>query len=156
MSQLQEPSNGIESIRWNVRLLDQRPMAVHAIVAVAVIAAIVGFWLMHSPFMGCLGFAMILGSTVDYWYGARFFLDRNKAQSRIGASLSSMSWDQVKRVVVSNNSVRLTPLADPSPLDPFRGVRLMTTRENREQVLSFVRGHVPEGVDFQSIASDSF
>jgi hypothetical protein len=156
MSLPQEPVDGIESIRWNVRLLDQRPTAVYAIVAVALIAAIVGFWLMHSPFMGCLGFAMILGSTVDYWYGARFLLDRNRAQARIGASLSSMSWDQVKRVVVSKNSVKLTPLAGASPLDPFRGVRLMTTQDNREQVLSFVRGHVPEGADFQSIASDSF
>jgi len=156
MEQLQHSDGELESIRWNVRLLDHRPAAVYAIFGIAALAGLIGLAVMRSPLLAALGFAMILGSTVEYWYGARFLLDETKAQARIGASLTSMGWDQVKRVVVAKNSVRLSPLAASSNLDTFRGVRLMTTADNRETVLSFIKGHAPEGVSFESIARDAF
>lgn len=156
MKQLQERAKESESIAWKVRLLDHRPLYVYSIFAVALVAGAVGWVVMRSPLLAGLGFAMILGSTVEYWYGARFMLDGNKAQALVGASLSSMGWDQVKRVVVARDSVRLSPLASASTLDTFRGVRLLTTAENRDQVLTFIKGHVTEGVGYETKDSGSF
>jgi len=156
MEQLQERASESESIAWKVRLLDHHPLYAYAVFAVALVAGAVGWGVMRSPLLAGLGFAMILGSTVEYWYGAKFMLDGHKAQALVGASLSAMGWDQVKRVVVSRDSVRLSPLPSASNLETFRGVRLLTTAENREQVLSFIKAHLTEGVEYETKASGSF
>lgn len=131
---------------WTVRLSDERPERRWAIYATAFAAFVMGIFILGQPVLGGLGAAMILGGTAEYWMGSRFALDVKGATARTGPSVTFMEWENVRRIIERGREIRLSPLEKASRLDEFRGVGLLTTTENREQVLGFVRARVPEGV----------
>ena len=131
-----------EKLTWTVRLADERPSRVYGIFAAALFAFLLGFFAFRQPVLGLLGAMMILGATADFWLGSRFSLDAKGATARTGASVTAMEWGEVRRVLERGREVRLSPLESPSKLDDFRGVGLVTTEENRERVLEFVRARV--------------
>jgi hypothetical protein len=139
-------SQDAETLSWGVRLADERPGRVPAIIGVAVLAFLLGTFGLRQPLLGLLGAMMVLGATADYWLGSRFTLDAIGATAKTGLSMTTMEWHDVRRVLINGREVRLSPLDHASRLDAFRGVALITTDENRDRVLDFVRGYLPENV----------
>lgn len=110
-----------------------------AIFLVALAAAALGWLLLHQPLIAGLGPAMILGATADHWLPTHFRLDAQGASAKTGPSVTAMDWTDVRRVLIKDNEIRLSPLESPSTLDAFRGVTLLVTRENSDLVLDFIR-----------------
>lgn len=133
-----------ETLSWSVRLADERPGRVPAIFVVALLAFVLGAVGLRQPLLGLLGAMMVLGATAEYWLGSRFTLDALGATAKTGLSMTTMEWTDVRRVLAKGREVRLSPLESPSRLDAFRGVALITTEENRNRVMEYVRAHVPE------------
>jgi hypothetical protein len=102
---------------------------------VAVTVGIFGIVLLRQPLLGLIGFLAILASTADFWLGVKYTLSESEAKRQCGLSVSGIHFDQVKRVTVDGNHVKLSPLEDEGRLAPFRGVTLVTTTENRQSVL---------------------
>jgi hypothetical protein len=139
-------NEGAETLSWSVRLGDERPGRIPAIFVVALLAFVLGEIGLRQPLLGLLGAMMVLGATADYWLGSRFTLDALGATAKTGLSMTTMEWTDVRRVLARGREVRLSPLENPSRLDAFRGVALITTEENRSRVMEFVRSHLPEEV----------
>ena len=133
-----------ETLTWTIRPTDGQPVKLVAIFAVAFLALGIGWFGFGRPLFGLLGFAMILGSTADAWLGTRFRLDEGGASARTGPSVTAMEWTEVRRVLVKEAEIRLSPLENASTLDAFRGVGLLPTSENREAVLAFITSYAPE------------
>jgi hypothetical protein len=134
-------SNGAEGaeLQWTVRLYRRNPEKLVVIWAVAIVAAVAGFFYFKGNLLGALvGFLMIALSTTDFWLPLHFRLDGTGAHLRCGISVTSIEWEAVKRTYEVDNGIKLTPLATPSRLEPFRGVRLRFDG-NREEVLAAVR-----------------
>jgi hypothetical protein len=146
----------IESLDWAVRPLKDSPKKLALVLGAACLAFALGLLFFNRLLMGVLGFAMILGSTMDHWLGASFHLDADRARSRVGASVTEMRWADVKRVVVGVRTVRLSPLVAQSRLEPFRGVLLKTEAGNHSEVLEFVRQRCPDGVSIESAATEAY
>jgi hypothetical protein len=73
-------------------------------------------------------------------------VDQKGASRRCGLSLTSIDWEDVKRVVVQGADVLVSPLEEGGRMDAFRGVVLRTNSENRNVVIAAVKGRVGEGV----------
>lgn len=143
-----QPREGVstESLSWTVRLSDDAPHKRWVVLAAAVIAGVSGVVILQQALLGFMGFAMILASTAEYWLGARYTVNEKGASRRCGFSITSIDWEDVKRVVVQGADVLVSPLAEEGRMDAFRGVVLRTKPENREDVIEAVKGHVGEGV----------
>lgn len=129
-----------ESLSWVVRPYQQAPNKRWAILAAALVAMAFGTFVFGEPLLGIVGFVAILASTMDFWLGSSYKVDRQGVTSRTGLSVSSISWEDAKRVVVGESAIKVSPLEDGgSRMDEFRGVLLKTNRENREQVEEAVR-----------------
>ena len=102
--------------------------------------------MLNQPLLGLLGFGMILASTMEYWLGSSYQVNAKGVRSRTGLSLTAIEWPEVKRLIVEDHGIKLTPLEKPSRLDPFRGVFLKFDRGNREQVLQALRTFGGENV----------
>jgi hypothetical protein len=137
------------SFRWNIRLLKNRNPFVVVILAAALCGGAAGLALFRSLPMALLGFAMILAATADYWMGAKYLVDANGAQAKVGLSLTSMQWKDVKRVIVEPGAVKLSPLGDGQRLDAFRGVVLRTDSKVRSQVLDLIDRYAPSEATVQ-------
>lgn len=109
-----------------------------AILLVACIAGLAGWFLFQHPLMSLIGFGAIVAFTTDYWLPQRFKLDGNGASMRCGISVTSIEWSAVKRALPTEEGLHLSPLAKDGRLDSFRGVYLRFSN-NREEVLEAVR-----------------
>jgi hypothetical protein len=126
--------------------MQQAPVKAYGILAAAVVAFAAGTLLLKQPVFGLIGFAIILGSTADYWLGTSYRLDETGASSRCGLSVSSIAWADVKRVMKDGHTIKLSPLETASRVDPFRGVLLKMLPELGEEVAGFIRRFTPQDV----------
>jgi hypothetical protein len=128
-----------EAFSWSVRLSDKAPEKRYGVLAAAILAGLIGVFVVGRPLLGLVGFAIILASTAEFWLGVNYRLTPQGASARCGLSLTAMDWEDVKRVLVDDEVVKLSPLAGDGRMDAFRGVSLRTLPENREQVLEYVK-----------------
>jgi len=123
-----------DAFEWRVRLSDKAPEKRAGVFAAAALAAAVGWFVFRTPVMGGIGFAIILGSTAEYWLGSSFRLDERGASSRTGFSLASIEWANVKRLIREKQGIRLSPLETPGTMDAFRGVFLRYGEGNQKEI----------------------
>jgi len=86
-----------------------------------------------------LGFVIVTGSTTEYWFGVRYRLDGSGASAQNGPSLSKIAWSDVRRLIVNDAGVTLSPLAAESRLTPFRGVFLRPGAMGAEGLLQRIQ-----------------
>ena len=128
-----------ESFSWRVRLSDNAPWKRWIVLLVALLAFLFGIALVHSPLMGLLGSAMILGATAEFWLGTQYKLDCEGASSKTGLSYARILWKDVKRAVVTPVGIKLSPLEEASRTAPFRGIFLRYGAEDRVRIERAVR-----------------
>jgi len=124
----------LEAIRWRIRLSDKEPQKTIVIGAVGILAFLVGTLVFKNPLLGLVGFAIIFGSTAEYWLGTTFSIDQKGATVRTGFSISAIEWADVKRVIRDEGGIKLSPLENSGTMDAFRGVYLRYGRDNRESI----------------------
>ncbi len=112
-----------EVYRWRVHLLRRQPERLPVVLLVLVGAPVLGLWLMGHWLFALAAFWMIFSATADYLMPIRYEIDATGVRQR-GWSPRRMRWEQVKRVVWGEQGVLLSPFAQPSRLDAFRGVFL--------------------------------
>ena len=86
-------------------------------------------------------FLAILGSTTEFWLPIRYVMDQKGASLRCGISVSAIEWADVKRVLIEERAVKLSPLEGDSRLDPFRGI-VLRYGEQKDVVVDYIKRHV--------------
>lgn len=89
--------------------------------------------------MGLIAFVIILGATAEFWLGTVYRIDETGASAKTGVSLSKIEWSNVKRVVIANDGIKVSPLAEPGRLSAFRGVFLRFGDGPRDEAIASVR-----------------
>jgi len=125
----------VEPLTWRVRLADDNPSRLLPIALAALVAGAVGIALGHSIVFGIVGVAAIAASTSEYWLGVTCTLSPDGATVRAGPSVSAIAWPDVRRVIVNDAGVTLSPLPGDSRLTPFRGVYLRAGRMGTERLV---------------------
>lgn len=129
-------------LKWSVRGRDRRPEGIKGIVAAMFVAAALGLWLL-GPFGVLLGPAIIAATMSDFLFGKQFELTEQDARSRVLFSLSVLNWTDVQRVIQSDSSLLLSPLAQGTWRDGFRGIQLELLPTVRDRALEIVRERAP-------------
>lgn len=132
-----------EPLRWSVRLYDSAPGKRYVVLASAIFAALAGWLLFQHPLYALIGFFAILGSTTEFWAPIHYVLDEKGASLRCGISVSAIEWANVKRAIVFENWVKLSPLEEDSKLSEFRGIKLRYGQD-KESVIELVKEKVGE------------
>ena len=124
---------------WRVRLSDNEPSKRLVVFLAAALAFIAGVLLIRSILLGLAGSAMILAATAEFWLGTVYRLDEEGASSRTGLSYSRVLWKDVKRAIVTQTGIKLSPLEESTRLAPFRGIFLRYGKEDRVRIEEAVR-----------------
>lgn len=135
-----DPGLGTEAatpLRWEVRLYDAAPRKRFVIFAVAWAAGAFGILVFGNVVLGLLGVGAILGSTTEFWLPLRYTVDSEGAKVKCGLVETALTWDRVKRAVLANDGIKLSPLAKASRMGAFRGVYLRFA-DNRDEVLAAI------------------
>ncbi len=121
-------------LRWRVHLAKGEPGKVGWVLAGAGFGGLMGWLLFGSLWMFWMGVFVVILGTADFLLPVHFEVSERGALRRCGWSVSHIGWEQVRRVVVGQEGVKLSPLAKPSKLSAFRGVYLLADG-NIEEIL---------------------
>jgi len=132
-----------DALRWESHPL-RREKATKSILLVALIvasstAAAFGF---EHWFYGVFSLGALTASLSRYFFPTYYVLDGEGVSSEHLGFKQRRSWAEFRRVDEHRDGIFLRPSARPSRLDSFRGVFLRFD-QNREDVMRFVRCHVP-------------
>lgn len=120
-------------LEWRVVLGPQNRSKQAVAVSAALLAGLIGFFLFK--FLGALvGLATVFASTAELFLPMRYRIDQDGAKSHVGLSVATILWTDVKRLLVEDTLVKLSPLEQPGPMQEFRGVSLRFSG-NRDLVL---------------------
>lgn len=137
-----------EPFRWVVRLSDKEPWKRYVVWAAAMVAAAAGWFWMGQALFALIGFVAVMASTAEYWMPIRNRLDAKGAHVTVGLSTTSLEWEQVRRAILDDEGVKLSPLAESGRMAPFRGV-FVRFGAHREAVLAKISAYW--GKDVQSV-----
>lgn len=126
-----------------MRLSDAAPQKRWAILATALLAAIAGWLLSHHIVLPIIGVIAIFASTAEFWLPLHYVLDEKSARCRCGISVTAIEWSDVKRVLISSEFAKLSPLENDSRLSEFRGVKIRFGDRKRD-VLDWIKSKVGE------------
>lgn len=135
-----EPVPVPDVLEWEVRFWKGQESRRPVVLLMAAVAAMVGLQLFRSVALAGVAVATILVSTSELWLPVRYRLDAKGATRRCGLSTTQLEWPDLKRVLWLDGQVRLSPLAQPSRLDEFRGV-LLVVQNNEEEIRAFIEQH---------------
>lgn len=121
--------------QWTVHLAKTQPTKAVVVVLFCFGAAAFGVFVFQNYILAALAIFMILWSTADFMLPVRYTIDSEGASSRYGLHFGKIHWDEVKRVTLLADGVKLSPLERESRLEPFRGV-LLRYSNNQAEVLA--------------------
>lgn len=128
---------GKEPLTWTVQRGEKENQKRWIVGTVIIVAAMLAaLWL--NLLAGIIAALALFASTAEIFLPQRYRLDEKGATVRLGISVTSITWDEVKRLVEEGDAVRLSPLEKESRLDAFRGV-LLRFNGNREAALDRIR-----------------
>jgi hypothetical protein len=134
-----------EPTTWTIHLARRRPGLTAAVLLVlffglVAVQATFGSWVLTV-----LATVLIIGNIAEFLFPVTYRLDARGASARQFFSYRILPWAQVRRVYLSPNGIKLSPLAARSWAETYRGVELRTP--DRESVLAQVRAWLEaEGV----------
>jgi hypothetical protein len=109
---------------WAVHLARREPRKVWVVVVALAISAVVGALALHHWVGGVLAVMFVFSSAAEFVLPIRYRITDRRVQCSYGLARLEMQWDSVRRVLRSEDGVRLSPFPRPSRLDAFRGIRI--------------------------------
>lgn len=113
-----------EPTNWTIHLAARRPLRAAVVVAI-IICGMAGVHLLGAhPLIMALAGLLLFGSVAEFLLPVKYTLDEKGAHLRFVGYHRVIPWKRVRRVNISANSIKLSPLSVKSPLDAYRGVLL--------------------------------
>ena len=113
-----------ELLSWTVHMARRDPYRLIPVCGSAAFAAVTAWIIFRNPIFSLAALFMIASATAEYWLPAHYRLTDKGAECRYGANRLEIEWSAVKRALLYDDGLRLSPLPTASRLDAFRGVYL--------------------------------
>ncbi|MBL8059867.1 MAG: hypothetical protein JNK63_04025 [Chthonomonas sp.] len=128
------------ALEWTIDLGAQEPRKRAVVGAVAIGVGALGV-LVVTPWLALTGFALIILSNSEVFLKQYYKITENGVERKCGLSTTAMEWEQIKSVREDSDGVKLSPFESSRRSDPFRGVYLRFSQNNREAVLAKIHEH---------------
>jgi hypothetical protein len=125
-------------MEWTVHLGRRHPGRAVAVAAVVLLASLLAQVVFRSPLGFWMTAALLLGATAEFLFPVRYRLTPTFAEARGVLFWRRIEWKEVKRLLVGNREIKLSPLKHPSPREAFRGV-VLRCEEDQDGLLAAVR-----------------
>lgn len=136
-----------EVFRWTVNMFAAEPQKRYVVLAASMVGGAVGWVLFQNIVMALIGILAILGATAESWLPISYTLNEKGATSRCGLSVSTIEWGDVKRVIMGESGIKLSPLEEETRAAPFRGV-FLRPNGNLLEITERIRRNIGKDVRF--------
>lgn len=132
-------------LSWTVHPVRRRPVVSILVTAFIILVTAAVFYTTDSRVFGVLALVVMLLSLAKFYFPTRYGFDSEGVT--IGTTTQSIrkQWSQYRSYYPDKNGVLLSPFSEPSRLENFRGLYIMTERDKREEVIRYVEEHIGKG-----------
>lgn len=128
------------AIEWSIDLGALEPRKRAIVGAVAICVGAIGVVAL-TPWLGLTGFLLIILSNSEVFLKQYYKVTEKGVERKCGLSNTVMEWAQIKSIREYDDGVKLSPFETIQRSDPFRGVYLRFSQNNREAVLAKIHEH---------------
>lgn len=133
------------SLRWTAHPVRRRPVVSAAVTVFVILVTVVVFYAMDSRTFAVLALVVMLLSLGKFYFPTRYVLDKKGITIKSTTQTLNKEWRLYRSCYPDKNGVLLSPFAEPSRLENFRGLYIMA-KDNREEVLVFVKERIRQAV----------
>ena len=136
-----EPGGMLE---WRCHPVTRRPSVSIAVSVFVIVVAVAVSYSTDSRLFTVLALVIMLGSLAKFYFPTSYKLTDKTVAVKTTTTTITKEWSQYRSFYPDKNGVLLSPFAEPSRLENFRGIYLMFA-ENRDEVIAFVKAHIGTG-----------
>jgi hypothetical protein len=134
------------ALKWSSHPIKRRTVVSILVVLFLLVVWLVVYVTTSSLLLTGLAVVIMSVSMSSFFLPTRYELDQKKVKIRFFFTNREREWSAFRSFYVDKNGVLLSPFAQPSRLENFRGVYLRFSR-NKDQVVDFVRSKIGERKD---------
>lgn len=141
-------------IEWTVHPVKRNPKrSVLVTIFILVVSAVV-YSITSSPFFCILSLLFLFGSLGKFYFPTSYRLTEQQIIVKTRMQTLAKDWTAYRSSYPDKNGVLISPFPEPTRLENFRGLYLMTDKSNRDEVIAFV-GHCLVSQSSESGTSDA-
>ena len=145
-SQKTEPET-VPIVEWIAHPARQRPLAAWLVgVFIAVIAIGIYSWT-SSPLFTALATIILIGSLSGFYFPTHYRFYDDQIVVKYTLTTIKKEWSQFRSFYGDKNGVLLSPFAQPSRLENFRGIFLRFGDGDRDKILEIVKSKIGKDTD---------
>jgi hypothetical protein len=129
----------ITELIWTAHPAKERPRATILLVLFIIALEIGIYFSFQSLFIVLLAPVFLVASLSAFIFPTSYRLDYEGVTVKGVIFRHTRPWTQFRTYYADKRGVQLSTFVRPSRLDPFRGMSLLFSKDNREEVLGFVR-----------------
>ncbi|HKK21021.1 MAG TPA: hypothetical protein VJ983_06070 [candidate division Zixibacteria bacterium] len=128
-------------LKWTTQPMKDRPIAAVLVSIFILICAMLVFYATMSRMFGGLAALVLVLSLSKFYFPTVFTLTDHSVSVKTTTQTIRKGWEQYRSFYPDKNGVQLSPFAEPSRLENFRGIYLIFGN-NREEVIRIVEQQI--------------
>ncbi len=137
-----------KELTWSVHPLRRNYLVSAAVILFLSLVLLLVYLAMHSWLMVIVATLLLLGALTSFFFPTSYRLTEEYIVIKKPFSVQTRKLREFNRIVPGKNMIFLSPFAQPSRLDAFRGIYLYTDGAT-ERVLRFVKNYLSDARDVQ-------
>lgn len=139
-SNLSTVDDGV-SMQWSCHPLKRRPLFSTMITLFVLLVIAMVYNTTQSAFFGLLAFIIMFVSLAKFYFPTHYRLSDKGVTVKTTTQTLSKNWPEYRSFYPDKNGILLSPFAEPSKLENFRGLFIMFNN-NKDEVTAFVKNHI--------------
>lgn len=129
------------SLAWRIHPVKRKPMLSAVVTLAILLFSFLVFVSTESTFMTVLSLAILFGSLAKFYWPTSFTLTEKEVIVKTTMQTLRKEWSLYRSYWPDKNGVLLSPFAEKSRLENFRGLYLIFG-ENKDDVIAFVKERI--------------
>ncbi len=129
------------SLEWSCHPVKRRPLYSAGITLFVLLVLAMVYNTTQSAFFGLLAFIIMFASLAKFYFPTHYRLSDKGVTVKTTTQTLSKNWSDFRSFYPDKNGILLSPFAEPSRLENFRGLFIMFNN-NKEEVTAFVKNHI--------------
>ena len=131
----------VDAFNWSCHPLKKRPLVSVAVTLFVIFAVTYVYYSFDSVGFALLTFIVFALSLARYYFPTHYRLSEKGVTIKTPTQTISKAWSEYRSFYPDKNGVLLSPFAEPSRLENFRGIYLMYGGK-REQIISYINKYI--------------
>jgi len=130
-----------ETLSWKCHPVKRKPLVSMAVTVLILIVGVAVLYIMQNGFFAVFSMVVMFAALAKFYWPTSYRLSDRRIMIKTTTQTLYKDWSIFRGCFPDKNGVLLSPFAEPSRLENFRGLYIMFDN-NRDEVIAFVKARI--------------